>query len=132
MQTQMEGTARVKSVTRMAEQSKKQLLIGLLFLTVGGCTYPAKKPTMPVWVPGSFSTTGTERLQDQWWRAFGDHELDGLIDAALTANFDLRTVWDRLAQTQALARRTDASLWPQANLTAEVSRTRQEANGAVN
>jgi NodT family efflux transporter outer membrane factor (OMF) lipoprotein len=115
----------------MTEQSQKYVLL-LLLLIAGGCTHPVKKPAMPVPVPGSFSTSGSEPLQNKWWRAFQDNELNDLIDKALTDNFDLQTAWDRLAQAEALARQTNASLWPQVNLTAETSRTRQEANGAVN
>jgi NodT family efflux transporter outer membrane factor (OMF) lipoprotein len=116
----------------MAKKSIKQILIGLLFLTVGGCTRPTKEPAMPVQIPDSFSFRGTEPLQGKWWRAFEDRELNSLIDRALTHNFDLLTAWDRLAQAQALARKTDASLWPQANLAAEAGRTRRETDGAVN
>jgi NodT family efflux transporter outer membrane factor (OMF) lipoprotein len=108
------------------------MLIGLLFLAVGGCKHPVSEPDIPVQIPDSFSTTGTAPQQDEWWLAFKDNELNNLIDKALSENFDLLTAWDRLAQTEALARKTDASLWPQANLSTEVSRTRWEADGMVN
>lgn len=113
----------------MIRQLQKQILIGLLL--IGGCAHPVRKPATPVQISDSFSTTGTEPLLDKWWVAFKDNELNGLINRALTENFDLLTAWDRLAQTQALARKTDASLWPQASLTGEVSRTRREADGVV-
>lgn len=87
---------------------------------------------MPIQAPDSFSTTGAEPMQEKWWRAFDDNELTDLIDRALSNNFDLQVAWDRLVQTQALAEQTNASLWPQASLTGEVGRTRQEADGAVN
>lgn len=87
---------------------------------------------MQVQIPDTFSTTGPEPLQDIWWSVFKDNELNALIDQALGKNFDLLTAWDRLAQAQALAEKTGASLWPQASLTAEASRTRREADGAVN
>jgi len=121
----------IKGVMRMIRQLQKQILIGLLFLMIGGCTHQVREPEMPVQIPDSFSTTGTEPLLDKWWVAFKDNELNGLINRALTENFDLLTAWDRLAQTQALARKTDASLWPQANLSAEAGRTRREADGTV-
>ena len=116
---------------RPTEQSLNRLLISTLLLWVGGCSRPVAEPQMPVDVPDAFSITGTELLSKQWWRAFEDDELDALIDKALTDNFDLRTAWDRLAQAQALARKTDASLWPQADLVAGARRSRQETGGRI-
>ncbi len=116
----------------MVERIHKQILIGLLFLMVGGCKHSLNEPAMPVQVPDSFSTTGTVPMHTKWWRAFKDNGLNNLIDQALTNNFDLRVAWDRLAQAQAVAEQRNASLWPQANLTAEIGRTRQEASGVVN
>ena len=81
---------------------------------------------MPVEVSDSFSTTGTSPLSEKWWRAFGDDELDSLIEIALTNNFDLQTTWDRLAQTEAIARKNAANLRPQADLEAFFRRRRQE------
>jgi NodT family efflux transporter outer membrane factor (OMF) lipoprotein len=82
-------------------------------------------------VPDAFSTTGSGPLSAQWWRAFGDEELDALIAEALTDNFDLRVAWDRLIQAEAIARKADAPLLPQVDLTAGARRTRQEAGGAT-
>ena len=115
----------------MIRQLQKQILIGLLFLAIGGCKHPVREPAMPVQIPDSFSTTGTGTMPDRWWRTFKDSELNGLIEKALRDNFDVQTAWDRLAQTEALARQTDALLWPQANLTGEVGRTRREADSTV-
>ncbi len=116
----------------MAKQIQKHILMGLLFLVVGGCRHSLREPATPVQIPGSFSTTGSEPMQEKWWHGFEDTELNGLIDQALAHNFDLQVAWDRLAQAQALAEQRNASLWPRASLTADVSRTRQEANGVVN
>ncbi len=118
-------------------------MIGVLLVMVGGCSRPVKKPEMPVKVPETFSARGdtepaneaietneaSEPLQEQWWQAFEDEELDALIERALSGNLDLQVAWDRLVQAHALARQTGASLWPQANLQAGASRTEQETNG---
>jgi NodT family efflux transporter outer membrane factor (OMF) lipoprotein len=82
-------------------------------------------------VPDAFSTTGSGPLSAQWWRAFGDEELDALIAEALTDNFDLRVAWDRLIQAEAIARKADAPLLPQVDLTAGARRSRQETGGAT-
>jgi len=84
----------------------------------------------PVEAPAAFSATGTEPVLDHWWRAFGDDDLDALIEKALANNFDLQVAWDRLAQAQALAQKTDAPLRPQVNLTAGAKRSRQDTGGS--
>jgi len=106
------------------------LLLGCLLLGLDGCSAPEREPATPVEAPAAFSMTGTEPVLDHWWRAFGDDDLDALIEKALADNFDLQVAWDRLAQAQALAQKTDAPLWPQGNLTAGAKRSRQETGGS--
>ena len=110
----------------MTKQSHRQLIIGLLLLIAGGCSHPSDNPAMLTEIPESFSATGTEPLADKFWQAFEDNELNSLIDQALANNFDLETAWDRLAQAQAVAKKSDSALWPQAELDAGYRRTRQE------
>ncbi|MHC4325131.1 MAG: hypothetical protein ACYSUX_12780, partial [Planctomycetota bacterium] len=74
------------------------LLVLTIIAMAGGCSNPVKKPAMPTEIPKSFSTTGTEPLDDNFWHAFEDEHLDALIDRALAYNFNLQTAWDRLAQ----------------------------------
>ncbi|UCG48796.1 MAG: TolC family protein, partial [Phycisphaerales bacterium] len=50
-------------------------------------------------------------------------------DQALANNFNLETAWDRLAQAQAVAKKSEAALWPQAELDAGFRRSRQENQG---
>jgi NodT family efflux transporter outer membrane factor (OMF) lipoprotein len=111
----------------------KKFLLVLLVLAIiamaGSCSHPAKNPAMPTEIPKSFSTTGTEPLPGNWWQAFEDDELDTLIDQALANNFNLETAWDRLAQAQAIAKKSEAALWPQAELNAGFRRSRQENQG---
>lgn len=108
----------------------KKFFLVLLVLTIiamaAGCSDPVKNPTMPTEIPNSFSTTGTEPLPDNFWQAFEDDQLDTLIDQALANNFNLETAWDRLAQAQAVAKKSEAALWPQAELDAGFRRSRQE------
>lgn len=87
---------------------------------------------MPVEISDSFSATGTAPLQEKWWNAFEDDELDSLIESALTNNFDLQTAWDRLAQTEAIAKKNSAILRPQADLETFFRRSRQENQGLTN
>ena len=124
-------TISVKPVTRSTRQPRNWVLISVLLVLAGGCSHSVQEPEIPLKIPESFSGSGTAALPEEWWRAFKDDELNALIDEALTDNFDLRIAWDRLAQAQALARKTDALLWPQADLMAGASRTRQETGDMV-
>jgi NodT family efflux transporter outer membrane factor (OMF) lipoprotein len=80
---------------------------------------------MPVQVPQSWSATGAAPLLNDWWRDFDDASLDALIAQALAENFTMQTAWDRLAQAEATAKRTGASLWPQVSADAGYRRSRQ-------
>ena len=113
-----------------------KFFIVLFVLTIiamaGGCSDPVKNPAMPTEIPKSFSTTGAEPLDGNFWQAFEDDQLDTLIDQALANNFNLETAWDRLAQAQAVAKKSEAALWPQAELDAGFRRSRVENQGLTN
>jgi len=87
---------------------------------------------MPIEISDSFSTTGAVPLPEKWWSVFEDSELDNIIESALTNNFDLQAAWDRLIQTEAIARKNSAVLRPQAELEAFFRRSRQENQGLTN
>jgi NodT family efflux transporter outer membrane factor (OMF) lipoprotein len=116
----------MKNMILNTRQSQRQLFIGLLLLIAGGCSHTVKNPAMPTEIPKSFSAAGTEPLSDKWWSALNDNKLDTLINQALSNNFNLVTAWDRLAQAQAVAKKSGAALWPQAELDAGYRRSRQE------
>jgi NodT family efflux transporter outer membrane factor (OMF) lipoprotein len=81
---------------------------------------------MPMDIPSSFTATGTEPLPDRWWLSFKDDKLNFLIEQALKDNFNLAVAWDRLAQAQAVAKKSNAYLLTQADLEAGFRRSRQE------
>ncbi|MBN1444136.1 MAG: efflux transporter outer membrane subunit [Planctomycetes bacterium] len=84
------------------------------------------EPDPEVALPEAFSRTGDSRPPvEQWWREFGDEDLDRLVDRALSGNFDLKAAWARLEQAEAVVRRTRASLFPVLSAEGSASRTRQ-------
>jgi outer membrane protein, multidrug efflux system len=96
-------------------------------LLVAACA-SAPEPAKPtVAAPERFaqaaSTSAAEPVA-QFWRAFGDAELDGLIAQALDNNGDLRVAAARVAEARALARVTDSYGRPTLDLTAGASRRR--------
>ncbi len=110
----------------------------MLALVQASCVHhkPLEAPEPPVDVPKSFveapEVDPAEQQQgpDRWWEAFGDENLNALVEGALSDNFSLRKFWSRLDAAQAIAKMQGASLWPQLNLEAGVSRTRAAVSTA--
>ncbi len=98
------------------------VLAAVAAVLAGGCAWTPKPVTAPVELPAAFSATGEAEPPDHWWRAFDDEGLDALIEEALTGNFALWAVRDRLDQARAVARRSGADLWPSLDGRAGVSR----------
>ncbi len=87
-------------------------------------TYPSA-PTKPVpsikgnpkgYVAPAVQPTGeVARAKNPWWENFNSIELNSLIKKSLSNNFDILTAFARLRQSEAVARRTGASLFPSLN-----------------
>lgn len=67
----------------------------------------------------------------QWWREFGDAQLDQLVEQALQGNPTLKLAQARLRRAQAVTEVADAAQLPQVNASLDVTRQRYTANGAV-
>ncbi len=65
----------------------------------------------------------------QWWREFGDEQLNGLVERALQGNPTLKIAQARLARAQALSEVAQAANLPQVNGSLEATRQRYSANG---
>jgi len=62
----------------------------------------------------------------QWWRSFGDAQLDSLVERALAANFDLRVAESRILEARAAESLTEADLWPAINASAAYKRIQNQ------
>lgn len=103
-------------------------LLGLLFVI--GCATREPLPAAPEAgpaLPGSFSATGVPDVPGQWWQAFGDEQLNGLVHRALAGNLELQASFQRLRQARALADRQGAARFP--SLEASAGAQRQTSNG---
>jgi len=88
---------------------KTWLAAGLL---AAGCAGP-RAPEAPVArLPEAFSPSGESPAAPDWWRAFGDPVLAGLIEAAQRDNPGLAATWERLRQARAAAERDGAGARP--------------------
>lgn len=106
--------------------------ITLLFM--GGCADPGattatSRPMTAADAGLDVKTAAWTGPQAQWWRDFGNMQLDGLIDAALQRNPNLQAASARLARATADAAAAGAQLLPQAGASASVTRERYSANG---
>ena len=91
------------------------------------CTsFPSQtEPTISI--PEKFSASGDNPRPDKWWLSFKDPRLDHLIDQALGNNLNLKSVWNRLTQAEAVARKARANLYP--TLDARVGASRSQTFG---
>ncbi|MFH1603298.1 MAG: TolC family protein, partial [Pseudomonadota bacterium] len=64
-----------------------------------------------------------------WWQRFGDAQLDTLIDEALAGNPGLSSARARIDKARALAASFGATLEPQANASANITRQHYSSNG---
>ncbi len=62
--------------------------------------------------PGGASTITAPETTQRWWQAYGDPQLDALVEIAFAQNPDLRIARDRIEQAQASAGAAGAVLWP--------------------
>jgi NodT family efflux transporter outer membrane factor (OMF) lipoprotein len=82
-------------------------------------------------LPTSFSLSGSTELAGKWWLAFGDDQLNTLIEQALTDNFSLKSAWERLSQAEALYRRNRAAIFPVIDGEASGSHSKNQTDGTT-
>lgn len=113
------------------------LRAGLLTLTVslGGCAnFSGITPQAKPRDAASLGLTGREvgdAVDAQWWRAFGDAQLDRLVARALDNNPNLKLAQARLARARAVTETAETASRPQFNGTLDASHQRYTKTGAV-
>jgi outer membrane protein, multidrug efflux system len=88
-------------------------------------------PAAPAWKAEDPWRPGEPRDQipkGEWWKIFGDSDLNALEAQAMVANPTLQAGAARLDQARATARLTVAGLYPQAGAGAGASRARESGN----
>ena len=109
---------------------------GLIATGLGGCAdmsgiTPAASlrdaPSLGLNAAGPAQT----QLGADWWRDFGDEQLNALMTQALASNPNLKLAQARLARAQAVTEVADAATKPQLNGQVDLTRQRYTANGAV-
>jgi outer membrane protein, multidrug efflux system len=120
---------------RMGRARKVATALSLM-LPVSGCL-DIDKPDLAIDIPGSYREThgpanaATPTLD--WWGSFRSRELSGLMEEALTANFDIAVAIAQISQADAQVRISGAALLPNFNLGASgtPSQTSQQVGRGV-
>jgi multidrug efflux system outer membrane protein len=110
-------------------------LLGLA-CALSGCMVGPNYKRPPVVAPARFKSQATSQpssqpttspaagIPNQWWKLYGDAELERLVDAANVANQDLRQAVARVDQARALARVAGSFLAPTIDANPGYTRTR--------
>ncbi|HEX7156201.1 MAG TPA: TolC family protein, partial [Burkholderiaceae bacterium] len=122
--------------------SRRRRAAGVLLATalsaLGGCAQmpnlgpaPAIKPVEVLGSAESFAAAEQAWPGDQWWRAYGDPQLDALIDEALRDAPDLRLAQARLSGAAAVAQGIGATRMPEVTAGASLTEEKQSYNSLM-
>lgn len=111
-------------------------LVSSAVLTLAGCAStrgiaPSAQKVEPATLGLVAAAAAAPSIDAQWWRAFGDDALSGLVERALAGNPNLRVAQARLARAQAGAELVRSADWPQVNGSFEAQRQHFTANGMI-
>jgi multidrug efflux system outer membrane protein len=106
----------------------------LAALALAGCAvgpdYVRPGGTLPDAYRESAADMQAAAIDQQWWRAFNDEELNALVTKALQDSTDIRIAIARVEQADAVARQAGATLFPEVFADASASRYRVSALAA--
>jgi multidrug efflux system outer membrane protein len=109
------------------------ILIAILAaaVTAGGCVVGPKYARPTVEQPAAFrspSPAGTDAIPEEWWRLYGDSDLDALIATANASNQTLRQAAARVDEARALARVAASYHYPTIAVSGTYARQRTSGN----
>lgn len=130
-----EATRRLRMAAEVKCHRRLILLgLGVLLAALSGCAVGPNysRPTVAspaTWKEAAVQTNATV-LPAKWWTIFDDAELDTLEMQAVAANQDLRRAVARVAESRALARVSEADLYPSLSVSGGHSINRASENTA--
>jgi len=95
-------------------------LWGILLLSMG-CSPRFSNVALPIQNVQEFSQTGNDSIDDEWWLAFEDKNLNQLIDSAMHSNLDLAATWQRFLAAKAVVTGAASDKWPRIQATAQTA-----------
>lgn len=110
------------------------LTLGVTTALLAGCTVGPnyKRPvvaTPTTWKEATITTNATV-FPPEWWQVFNDTELDSLETQAVEANQDLKRAVAHVTEARALARVSQADLYPNLSANGGYTRSRLSENRA--
>jgi NodT family efflux transporter outer membrane factor (OMF) lipoprotein len=111
----------------------RQALLAVLLMTLGACAQ-LPEPVTPASLRDNASLglpagAAATPVNADWWREFGDVQLDQLVARALKDNPTMKLAQARLARAQAAAALTDSAARPQLNGSLDLTHQRFTATG---
>ena len=85
---------------------------------------PEPTPIQDYAAAQSFAAPQSNWPKADWWKAYGDNQLDGLMDDALAGSPDLKIAEARLREADAIAQESGADLLPTVTANGSASETR--------
>jgi NodT family efflux transporter outer membrane factor (OMF) lipoprotein len=110
---------------------KKLLGILLLGSMLAGCvSTPSTTPSEVALKPAALGLAGAPApaIAERWWTAFGDPQLDALVDTALSGSPTLAAALARLRAAQSQLAASTAATYPQVSLDGNETRERFSKN----
>ncbi|MBW8812596.1 MAG: efflux transporter outer membrane subunit [Caulobacterales bacterium] len=110
----------------------RTLLVAASAATLAACAVGPKyqPPTeTPVALTAAHPNLAASPAEADWWKAFGDPELDSLITRALAANLDVRVAVDRVREARALFQDTQLDQLPRVTTAATYTRGKAQQPG---
>ncbi len=104
------------------------MLIPAIIFILSGCSlHSSMLPESRIDIPPSYSNADTTPSPStgRWWEQFNDNELNRLVEQALAHNLDIAQSYERLQQSLALVRATNASGGPVLNIEGSAGRAQQ-------
>src|ERR1700677_5028318 len=92
------------------------------------CPLPQPADVQSLATQKSFAAPEAPWPQAAWWKAYGDAQLDGLMDEALAGSPDLKIAEARMREADAMAKVSGASFWPSLTGNASADETRESLN----
>lgn len=92
---------------------------------------PEVRPAQAYAATRSFDVAAAEWPNDQWWRGYGDAQLDTLVEEALAGSPTLVQAQARVRAAQARAQQARAATLPSAAINAQAAQTKQSYNNGI-
>ena len=103
----------------------------LAIVAVGACRTEHTAAAGAVQVPEQWTADAQRSAQDppqEWWKAFGDPQLESLVDQAVAQNLDVAIAIARVREARGIRDIAGGALYPQVDANAGVSRTQISKN----